>query len=92
LNNKLFFCIRQLQGIFSEGGVPHHRPTKTWSCRKKNRRKRVAFSLPQDSSAALMFELCGNRRPQLSTSRGADFRAEQYRAQPRFDFECAASD
>jgi hypothetical protein len=60
--------------------LPHRCPGKTSSCRKKNRPKRAAFSLPQDSSAELMFEPCGNCRPGLSTWRCAGFRAVHHRA------------
>jgi hypothetical protein len=37
--------------------------------------KRVAFSLPQDSSRQLMFETCVNRRSELSALRDVGFRA-----------------
>jgi hypothetical protein len=49
---------------------------KTTSCRKENRAARVAFSLPQDLSAELMFETCVNRRSELSAFRSAGFHVE----------------
>jgi hypothetical protein len=50
---------------------------KTISCRKENRAARVAFSLPQDLSAELMFETCVNRRSELSAFRSAGFHVER---------------
>jgi hypothetical protein len=46
---------------------------ETSSCRKKNPATRVAFSLPQDSSAQLMFETCVNGGSELSAFRGVGF-------------------
>jgi hypothetical protein len=55
---------------------------KTTSCRKENRAARVAFSLPQDLSAELMFETCVNRRSELSAFRSAGFHVERRVARP----------
>jgi hypothetical protein len=41
-----------------------------------------AFSLPQDSLAELMFELCVHRRTSLSTSLNAGFRAANAKPGP----------
>ena len=56
---------------------PYLRRRNASSCRKTIRATRVAFSLPQDSPAELMFETCVNRRSELSAFRNAGIHAER---------------
>jgi hypothetical protein len=49
---------------------------------RKNRAKRVAFGLPQDSHMQLMFEACVNRGSEISAFRGVGFHLERRVAGP----------
>jgi hypothetical protein len=77
--NSVSFNVPQAAIRYASDAIGCHTcaAARTKSCRNKNRARRAAFGLPQDSHMQLMCEACVNRNSELSAFHGVGFHGER---------------